>query len=86
MLESTLRKVHSFIAPCLEVGDVGKIREFRIKGDPEETGIIGRRDKRASDFTLGAGENGIIIIEMNANSFFFRKPEAVDVSPVAQNF
>ena len=63
-----------------------KIGEFRIKSDPEETGVINRRDKRTPNSKLGVGENGIIFIEMNANSFVLRKPEAVDDRPVAQNF
>ena len=57
------KEVQSFIALCLEVGDVGKIREFRIKGDPEEAGVIGRRDKRASDFKLGAGKMELFLLK-----------------------
>ena len=87
VLERILRRFKVLLHLVLRLVMWGMwIGEFRIKGDPKETGVIGRWDKRAFDFKLGAGENGIIFIEMNANSFVFRKPEAVDVSPVAQNF
>ena len=65
---------------------MGEIREFRIKGNPEETGVSCRRNKRAFDLELGGGENGIIFIEVNENRFVFGKLETIDVSPIAQYF
>ena len=44
-----------------------EVGELRIKGDPEKTGVINRRDKRAPNSKLGVGVDGIIIIEVNAN-------------------
>ena len=52
-----------------------EVGEFRIKGDPEKTGVINRRDKRAPNSKLGVWVDGIIIIEANANCFVPREPE-----------
>ena len=36
---------------------MGEVRELRIKGNPEETGVSCRRNKRAFDLELGGWGN-----------------------------